>query len=162
MTKEYYSIVKDILENDEFNKLRYIEHHGSTRYEHCMRVSYISYKAAKKLHLNYMEMARAGLLHDFFLSDELRTFKEKFLSVFTHPSVALKTSNDNFDLTIREQNIIASHMFPLGTTIPKYSESVLIAVVDKFVAVSELGRKLTTKLKIVQNVMILMLFSIFK
>ena len=38
--KEYYALIKDILNDDNFKKLNNIEHHGTTRFEHSMRVSY--------------------------------------------------------------------------------------------------------------------------
>ena len=68
LVKEYYSIVEDILDNEEFNKLRNIEHHGITRFDHSMKVSYYSYVIAKKINFNYKEMARGALLHDFLKS----------------------------------------------------------------------------------------------
>ena len=49
---KFFSIVNDILENDEFNKIKTIEHHGTTRYNHSLRVSYYSYKLAKFFKLN--------------------------------------------------------------------------------------------------------------
>ena len=75
----YRKIVKNILDNEEFNKIKNIEHHGITRYDHSLKVSYYSYKIAKTLKLDYRQVARGGLLHDFFLSGEDRTFKDKFL-----------------------------------------------------------------------------------
>ena len=50
---EYLYYISDILENSEFKKLDAIGHHGITRYEHCIRVSYYSYKITKLLKLNY-------------------------------------------------------------------------------------------------------------
>ena len=58
--KEYYDIVSDIINNDEFDKIKKIEHHGITRYEHSLKVSYRAYKIAKFLKLNAYETARAG------------------------------------------------------------------------------------------------------
>lgn len=158
----YNSIVKDILDNEEFNKLKYIEHHGITRYEHSFRVSYISYMIASKLHFNKEEVARASLLHDFFISSDDRTSKEKFLSTFTHPKEALKHSSKYFNLTKREANIIKSHMFPLYVTIPRYKESILVSLVDKVVAFYEFSSKFKTKFKYATNMYILILFGIFK
>ena len=56
------NIVGNILDNEEFNQIKRIEHHGTTRFEHSVRVSYYSYKISKLLHLDYVETARAGLL----------------------------------------------------------------------------------------------------
>ena len=159
---DYVSIVKDILDNQEFNKIKYIEHHGVTRFEHSIRVSYFSYKIAYKLHLNKEEVARAGLLHDFFLSDEDRTMKDKFLSTFTHPKKSLENSDKYFDLTKREKNIILSHMFPINFILPKYIESIIVSTVDKMVALYEFSFKFRTKFKYATNLYILVLFGIVK
>ena len=75
LDREYSQLVYHILINSEFNKIKSIEHHGVTRYEHSLKVSYYSYKIAKFLHLDYKDVARGGLLHDFFLSNEDRTSK---------------------------------------------------------------------------------------
>ena len=90
----YRKIVKNILDNEEFNKIKNIEHHGITRYDHSLKVSYYSYKIAKTLKLDYRQVARGGLLHDFFLSGEDRTFKDKFLSTFVHPKKAEKNAKE--------------------------------------------------------------------
>ena len=66
---EYINIVKHILSNDKFNEIKKIEHHGISRFDHSLKVSYYSYKVAKFLKLDSEEVARGGLLHDFFLSD---------------------------------------------------------------------------------------------
>ena len=158
----YRTIVEDILENEEFKKLKYIEHHGFTRYEHSFKVSYISYMIASKLHFNKEEVARAGLLHDFFISSDDRTSKEKFLSTFTHPKKAVEHSSKHFNLSKREKNIIASHMFPIYITLPKYKESILVSLVDKLVAVCEFASKFKVKFKYATNMYIFILFGIFK
>lgn len=135
---EYKKLVNDILNNDTFKKLDDIKHHGTTRMKHSIRVSYKSYKMAKKLKLNYKEAARAGLLHDFFLSKKDRTVFDRFISTFTHPKYALALATENFDLNKREKNIIRSHMFPVNFALPKYKESWLVSFADKIVATSEI------------------------
>ena len=159
---EYISIVEDILSNKEFNKIKYIEHHGITRFDHSIRVSYLSYKIARFFHLKSDEVARAGLLHDFFLSDEERTMKDKFLSTFTHPKKALKNAKELFELTKREENIIVSHMFPINFIIPRYLESIIVSSVDKLIALYEFSFKFRLKFKYVTNLYILVLFGIVK
>lgn len=159
---EFELIIQDILNNEEFNKTKYIEHHGVTRYDHLYRVAYNSYKIAKKLHFKYEEVARAGMLHDFFFSDELRSRKEKFLSTFIHPKWALKNSKKYFELNKIEENIIESHMFPINIKLPKYKESILVSLVDKVVATYEFSLKFKVKFKYVTNVFILMLFGVVK
>ena len=137
-SKEYKKIVKHILRNKEFKKLYNIEHHGISRYEHLVKISYYSYKLAKKLKLDYKSVAIGGLLHDFYLDGNERSKKRKFLDTFTHPKKALYTSIDNFNLNEIEKNIIISHMFPIYLSIPKYKESVLVNLVDKVIGANEM------------------------
>ena len=66
---EFETIIKPILSNDEFLKTKEKRHHGITRFDHLMRVSYYSFLITKILRLNYEETTRAALLHDFFLNE---------------------------------------------------------------------------------------------
>ncbi len=45
---EFYSIINDIITNDEFIKTKYIRHHGITRYNHSLRVAYHTFLVTKK------------------------------------------------------------------------------------------------------------------
>lgn len=134
---EYIKIVNDILEYDKFMALEDCKHHGINRLEHSMRVSYYSYLIAKKLKLNYVGTARGGLLHDFFIAEDLGPRKQK-LSVVFHPYNALENASNCFELSELEKDIIINHMFPtLPHKIPKYMESWLVSLVDKIVATYE-------------------------
>lgn len=158
----YNKIIENVLVNEEFNKLKYIEHHGTTRFEHSMRVSYYSYKIAKLLKLDEREVARAGLLHDFFLSDMERTAKDKILSTFVHPKHAVEMSQKYFKLSDKEIDIIKSHMFPLYTSIPKYAESWVVSVVDKIVGTFEFAKQFRHKFSYAFNIYILFFINIIK
>jgi len=136
--REYINIVSDILDNDKFLVIKKYKHHGINRLEHSMRVSYYSYLVAKKLKLNYIETARGGLLHDFFLKEDLEPKKQKFCFA-VHPYRSLENANNNFNLSDLEKDIIINHMFPtLPHKIPKYVESWLVSFIDKIVAIYEL------------------------
>ena len=135
--EEFCSLVEDILSNEHFNKLDLIEHHGTTRKEHCIKVAYNSFLVGKKLRLDTKEIARAGLLHDFFMSYENFSGKERFLSFFTHPKYAAINAKREFTLSDKEINIIEAHMFPVYPCLPKYAESWIICMVDKVVAAKE-------------------------
>lgn len=136
--EEYMLYISDILDNNEFKKLKKYLHHGINRYDHCIRVSYNSYKIAKKLKLNSKEVARAGLLHDFFLVNNQKIDKlERFKVLFTHPRIALENSKKYFTLSEKEENIILSHMFPLGNVLPKYKESILVNFIDDMASIYE-------------------------
>ena len=145
--KEYKKIIKDIFRNIEFKKLCNIEHHGISRMEHSIKISYYSYKIAKILRMDYVSVARGGLLHDFFLDGDERNSKRKFLDTFTHPKKALNTTIDNFKVNEIEKNIIVSHMFPIYLSLPKYRESVLVNLVDKVIGCKELIRGFGCKFK---------------
>ena len=135
--KEYNEIIKPIMNNSEFLKIDNCRHHGITRLEHSLRVSYFSYKISKKFKLNYKEVAEAGLLHDFFVNDQL-TYKQQRLSAFTHPKKCLDNACNHFNLTDMQKDIIFCHMFPLiPTRVPKYLESWVVSFVDKAVATYE-------------------------
>lgn len=136
---EFINIVSDIMEDEKFNRIKECRHHGITRYEHSLRVAYYSYLITKKLKLNYIETARGGLLHDFFITDDLNEKELKFkMSMLVHPYKSLKNASNHFELTSLEEDIIINHMFPtLPHKIPKYLESWIVSLVDKAVATYE-------------------------
>ena len=80
---EFFSIIKPIINNCEFDKLKDIRHHGITRYDHCMRVAYYSYIVTKFFRLNYKDTTEAALLHDFFNQSEITTRLLKI--AYEHP-----------------------------------------------------------------------------
>ena len=161
LDNKYYYIIKDIIENKEFNKIETEKHHGNTRMVHSKRVSYYSYKICKILGFDYISAARAGLLHDFFLYEENITKKEKFKMLFKHPKQAVKNSEQYFILTEKEKNIIASHMFPINTNLPKYIESWIITLVDKIVATYEFAESFSIKNSYKPNPYLTVLINIF-
>ena len=73
---EYLEYVSDILNNPEFKKMENYVHHNSNRLQHSLNVSFYSYKIAKFLNLDSKKVARASLLHDFFLIDNLSVSKK--------------------------------------------------------------------------------------
>ena len=68
--KRYMECVYDIMDNEKFQEMdKYIQHGTTTTLEHCISVSYISYKICKYYNFDYISAARGGLLHDLFLYD---------------------------------------------------------------------------------------------
>ena len=133
--KEFKYIIKDILSNDEFLKTKQKVHHGITRYDHLMRVSYYSFLVSKFLRLNYKETTRAALVHDFFL-DETKD-DNKLQALQEHPIYALENAKKFFNLNKKEEDIILKHMWPLTLSPPKYLESFIVTLVDKYCAFKE-------------------------
>jgi uncharacterized protein len=159
---KYINIVNHILENEEFNKIKYIEHHGISRYDHSLKVSYYSYKLAKLLKLDYVETARGGLLHDFFISDHDKDTVKRFVSTFNHPKKAVKNAVETFGVSDKELDIIKAHMFPINITLPKYAESWLVNLVDKAVGTMEFSQKFGYKFSYLANLYIVFLLNSIK
>lgn len=135
-------ITQDILSHPEFLKLKTLRHHKQDIYHHVYQVSVLSYKLAKTLRLDYKSAARGGLLHDFFIYDwrkdgQIRKKKLFEKHGFTHSKQALKNARMYFTLNKIEEDIIIKHMFPLTPQPPRYAESWLVSLVDKYVTVSE-------------------------
>jgi uncharacterized protein len=51
--KQYILLVDYILDDKEFSKIADSSHHGTNRLEHSIKVSYYSYKIARKLGLDF-------------------------------------------------------------------------------------------------------------
>ena len=64
--EEFLELANDILNDDKFKLLKNDRHHGSNKYDHCKRVSYVSYRIAKFFNSDYKSIVRPALLHDFF------------------------------------------------------------------------------------------------
>lgn len=143
--EEFQRIIDPILRNEEFLKTKEKRHHGITRYDHLMRVSYYSYIITKVLHLNYQETTRAALLHDFFL-DETES-DSSVGALQNHPMYALANAKKYYDLTDREEDIIKTHMFPVTFKPPKYLESWIVDLVDDVAGVYEKYKSSCNELK---------------
>lgn len=159
---EYSIIIEDILKNNVFNEINNIVHHGTSRMIHSKRVSYYSYKICKTLHLDYIAAARAGLLHDFFLSEKNINKKQRLKSTFVHPKKSLENSKKYFNINEKEKDIIISHMFPIYISIPKYIESWIVSIVDKIVGCYEFLESFSIKHTYVPNLYLLTILTIFR
>lgn len=125
---DFYYIVDDILKHRDFQKLKDIRHHGITRYNHLLRVSYYTYKVTKRLGLRHVEATRGALLHDFFLDEADQDSQREALK--KHSFYALNRANECFSLTELEKDIIKTHMFPVTSTVPHYKESFIVDIID--------------------------------
>ena len=135
---EYKNIVKDLLKNDMVQEMKLYNHHyTSTCYSHSLEVSYYSFCIAKKMHLDYISTARAGLLHDLFLYDWKTDKNHGKLHGIYHPQTALKNAMKICPLSTKEKDIIIKHMWPVTLRLPRYPESYLVTLVDKYCASRE-------------------------
>lgn len=148
---EFFSIIYDIISNETVQKMKNFRQHCDTScYEHCLHVAYYSYYICKKLGLDYKSTARAAMLHDLFLYDwrkKYRTISLPGLHAFVHPKLALENSMKIFSLNKKEQDIILNHMWPLTIHLPKYKESYIVTLMDKYSAFKESYLYFQSKLK---------------
>lgn len=137
--KEFESIIEELLANPTVQEMsKYRQHYTTSTLEHCINVAYYNYLICKKLGLDYKSAARAGLLHDLYLYDwRKKQPGRKRLHAFHHPRIALNNSKKLFTLNQKEEDIILKHMWPLTVVLPKYKESYIITLVDKYCTLHE-------------------------
>ena len=130
---------RDIVDSKKYQTLKGFNQHGDySVYDHSLNVANTCYNLANVLHLsvNMDSLVKGALLHDYFLYDwHEKTFKDHH--AIRHPKIACENAMRDFGLTKREQNMVKAHMFPLGLVIPRYRESIILCLVDKYCAVFE-------------------------
>ena len=138
---EFLSIISDLTSNKLVKQMKeYRQHYDVSTYEHCLNVSYISYKICKTLRLDYVSMARGAMLHDLFLYDWRDKMHKKSLfdfHAFSHPHKALENAKKVCNLNAKETDIIEKHMWPVTFALPKCAESYIITIVDKYSTIVE-------------------------
>lgn len=137
--KEYMVLIFDLLNHEKVQKMKqYRQHYNINCFDHCLFVSYNTYLICKKCHLDYISAARAGILHDLFLYDwRKRENGRTGHHAFTHGMTAYKQASTFLDLNEKEKDMIIKHMWPVTLAIPKYKETFIMTLVDKYFAVAE-------------------------
>ena len=111
----YYNCISDIIDSEELEKL--------------------------KFRLNARSAARAGLLHDLFFYDrkEYNSSRGKGQPHHSrmHSQIALKNAGELTDISVLERDMIEKHMWPVTLAKPRYKETYVITVIDKYCAVLE-------------------------
>lgn len=148
---EFFDIIKDIISNDTVQKMKnYRQHCNTSCFKHCMQVSYFTFIACKASKLDYISATRAAMLHDLFLYDWRKKYRDIELPgfhAFAHPMIALKNANKIFDLNEKEKDIIAKHMWPVTFSLPRFRESYIVTIMDKYSACLETYLYIQEKLK---------------
>ncbi|NLP15148.1 MAG: HD family phosphohydrolase [Clostridium sp.] len=135
---EYLNCIRDLINNRRVRRMgRYMQHGKVTCLEHSLYVSYCSYLICRRLGFDYRSAARGGLLHDFFLYDWHKKKPYKGLHGLKHPYIALKNAKKYFQLNKLEQDIISKHMWPLTIIPPRYWETLIVNILDKYCAFME-------------------------
>ncbi|MEG2513427.1 MAG: HD domain-containing protein [Acetivibrio sp.] len=146
--QEYMDYITEFINSEQVKEMKkYVQHGDTSTYAHCLKVSYYSYKIAKKWNLNAKDCAIGGLLHDLFLydwHDKDRDGRREFILPhgFTHGVVAERNARKYFDIDLMCSDIIITHMFPLTIwKVPKYKESYVVLMVDKYLSTAEVFRR---------------------
>ncbi len=136
---EFIQMIDDLLNNDTVKQMKnFRQHYETSCFDHCLIASYYCYLYGKKFNLDYVSCARAAMLHDLFLYDwRKKQDDRKGLHAFTHPKTAYKNASKLFALNEKEKDIILKHMWPVTIALPKYKESYLLTLVDKYCALNE-------------------------
>lgn len=145
--KEYMSIINEILNKEKVQQMKkYRQHYNINCFYHCLFVSYNTYLICKKHNLDYISVARAGMVHDLFLYDwRKRERGRKGLHAYTHGKTAFKEASEILNLNDKEKDMIIKHMWPVTLAIPKYKETFILTFVDKYFAIAEAFIKIKEK-----------------
>ncbi len=137
----FLKVVGDLLDSDQVQSMSRLNHHGKvTCYDHSLFVSYLSFRAARFLKLDYRAAARGGLLHDLYLYNSKDKSAHPGWQCFDHPVAAWRNARELTELSQKEENIILSHMWPLARFRPRSREAALVDFVDTLCAALELCR----------------------
>ena len=132
----------DILKSENFRSTKnYIQHGTMPVHRHCIDVAEKSIAISKFLRIpcNEREMVRGALLHDYFLYDWHDKSRENYqrLHGFYHPGIALINASMEYELTLREKDIIKKHMWPLTVVPPLCREAWIVTTADKYCSLLE-------------------------
>lgn len=135
---EFETLIYDLEQNATVNKMKdFTQHNGTSCYQHCKNVAYYTYNICKKLNLDYVAAARGAMLHDLFLYDWRTCRFTNGIHGLKHPKIALANASSEFNLSKKEKDVIAKHMWPATIIFPRYIESLVVSLVDKYCAVKE-------------------------
>ena len=77
------------------------------------------------------------MLHDYFLYDWHTPDPAHRLHGFRHAETALRNADRDFELNDTERDMIKKHMFPLNPAPPRFKETAVLCLADKYCALRE-------------------------
>ena len=149
------SIFKKIVNDEKFMQEKSFIQHGSTSvYDHSVNVATTCLEFVDKFNIKVdkISLVKGALLHDYFLYDWHDKESWHRLHGIRHPKFAKDNAKRDFGLNKKEENMILAHMFPLGIVIPRYKESIILCLIDKYCALKETCCEITNNIsKIIKN-----------
>ena len=133
--EHFYSLIRDLAETYEAREMKtFIQHGQISTNDHDLSVACHTYYLNRPfLHgADERRLVRRAFLHDFYLYDWHKNSYPMRFHGFRHPFLALENARKLFTLNKKEQNIIASHMWPLTIwELPKCREAAIVCAADK-------------------------------
>ena len=145
--KAFDEYMDELLSDERIKQMsKFIQHGNTTCLMHCKTVAYYSVVFVHKFHIrvDMRSLIRGALLHDYFLYD-WHDAKLWNLHGYRHPGIALQNAMRDFELTEIEKDIIRKHMFPLTLYFPKYRETIIVCLMDKYCTLKEFFGKFFKK-----------------
>jgi len=130
----------DILKSPGMQIAKENMQHGSVSvFEHSVCVALVCLWLVHRLHLkvNQRALVRGALLHDYFLYDWHTPDPAHRLHGFRHAGTALRNADRDFELNDTERDMIKKHMFPLNPALPRFKETAVLCLADKYCALRE-------------------------
>lgn len=135
---DYMATVQALMTHPRVLEMSAYPHHGKVDcLSHSIDVSYTAYQIGRILKLDFVALARGGLLHDLYLYDWHIKGDRRGLHGFTHAKNAYHNAKDLIDLTDKEKDMILKHMWPLNASLPKYKETFILMVADRYCTIKE-------------------------
>jgi len=156
--------LEDLLEHPSILSMdNYVQHINTSRLQHAFNVTYYSYRFAKLFKLRVRETVRAALMHDLFLYEWRTEQPIEGSHIDVHPQIALETAKTVTTIDPLMEDIILSHMWPLGKVKPKSKEAYLVQAMDKLAAIVEVSTQLKRKaIRLALSTSVITFIFIFK
>ncbi|MCR5773683.1 MAG: HD domain-containing protein [Lachnospiraceae bacterium] len=140
--KDFMQYAKPVAGDNRVRRMRgFIQHGATTTYAHSLSVAYTAFLINRRLGIKTDEksLIKAALLHDYFLYD-WHDHGDR-LHGYHHPDIAGMNARRDFDITDKEYDMIASHMWPLTLFhIPRSKEGWILTLADKICSSKEVIR----------------------
>lgn len=135
---DFFREIADLYDRDEVQGLSVYRQHGDiNRLRHILSVTYMSWRVAKAVGADEKQTARGAVLHDLFYYDWHDKSWSHRPHAYRHPGFALDNAKKLTDLTPVEADIIKKHMWPVTPMLPRYRESWIVSMADKYCATQE-------------------------